>query len=100
MMKMEVQMDENKIKKSGAYSIEQINNMVVEVARKKGITKRNNNGLFVGNGDDKDFSNFGRIVLFLKDQEWFLPFVKTWVLYTDEETDDMAKYFKKKMGKA
>ncbi|MDE7206555.1 MAG: hypothetical protein K2N90_05270 [Lachnospiraceae bacterium] len=75
-----------KIEKSGEYSVEQINAMVSEVARKKGITKRNDEGLFIGNGDNKDFSNFGRIVLHLKDQEWFLPFVKTWVLYADEET--------------
>ncbi len=100
MMKMEVQMDEKKIKQSGAYSVEQINTMVSEVAKKKGITKKNESGLFIGNGDDKDFSNFGRIVLYLVDQEWFLPFVKTWVLYADEETDDMAAYFKKRLGKA
>ncbi|MDE6913991.1 MAG: hypothetical protein K2P35_09890 [Lachnospiraceae bacterium] len=99
MMKMEVQMDEKKIEKSGEYSVEQINTMVSEVARKKGITKRNDEGLYIGNGDDKDFSNFGRIVLYLKDQDWFLPFVKTWILYADEETDDMATYFKKRMGK-
>ena len=97
MMKMEVQMDENKIKKSGGYSVEQINDMVSEVARKKGISKRNDKGLFIGNGDDKDFSNFGRIVLYLIDQDWFLPFVKTWMLYADEETDDLANYFKKRM---
>lgn len=96
---MEVQMDEKKIEKSGEYSVEQINTMVSEVARKKGITKRNDEGLYIGNGDDKDFSNFGRIVLYLKDQDWFLPFVKTWILYADEETDDMATYFKKRMGK-
>lgn len=100
MMKMEVQMDEKKIKKSGAYSVEQINTMVNEVARKKGITKRNEKGVYIGNDDDKDFSNFGRIVLYLVDQEWFLPFVKTWVLYADEETDDLATYFKKSTGKA
>lgn len=35
MMKMEVQMDEKKIKQVGAYSVEQINTMVSEVAKKK-----------------------------------------------------------------
>lgn len=98
MMKMEVQMDEKKIKQSGAYSVEQINTMVSEVARKKGITKKNESGLFIGNGDDKDFSNFGLMVLYLKKQEWFLPFVKTWVLYVGDEVDDLAKHYKRKLN--
>ncbi len=98
MMKMEVQMDEKKIKQSGAYSVEQINTMVSEVAKKKGITKKNESGLFIGNGDDKDFSNFGLMVLYLKKQEWFLPFVKTWVLYVGDEVDDLAKHYKRKLN--
>lgn len=98
MMKMEVQMDEKKIKQSGAYSVEQINTMVSEVARKKGITKKNESGLFIGNDDDKDFSNFGLMVLYLKKQEWFLPFVKTWVLYVGDEVDDLAKHYKRKLN--
>ena len=98
MMKMEVQMDEKKIKQSGAYSVEQINTMVSEVAKKKGITKKNENGLFIGNGDDKDFSNFGLMVLYLKKQEWFLPFIKTWVLYVGDEVDDLAKHYKRKLN--
>lgn len=98
MMKMEVQMDEKKIMNSGEYSIEQINTMVSEVARKKGITKQNKNGFFIGNGNDKDFSNFGLIVLYLKDQEWFLPFVKKWILYIGDEVDDLAKHYKRKLN--
>lgn len=93
MMKMKVQMDEKKIEKSGIYSIEQINNMVIEAAKRKGITKRDEKGLFIGNDDDKDFSNFGRIVLYFIDQEWFLPLVKTWVLYEDDDENDLKTYF-------
>lgn len=98
MMKMEVQMDEKKIKQSGAYSVEQINTMVSEVAKKKGITKKNESGLFIGNDDDEGFSNFGLMVLYLKKQEWFLPFVKTWVLYVGDEVDDLAKHYKRKLN--
>lgn len=93
MMKMKVQMNEKKIEKSGEYTVEQINNMVIEVAKRKGITKRDEKGLFIGNDDDKDFSNFGRIVLYLVDQEWFLPLVKTWVLYEDDDENDLKTYF-------
>lgn len=66
--------------------------------KKKGITKKNESGLFIGNGDDKDFSNFGLMVLYLKKQEWFLPFVKTWVLYVGDEVDDLAKHYKRKLN--
>lgn len=98
MMRMKVQMDEGKINESGMYSIEQLNDMVVEVAKMRGITKTNDSGLFIGNGDNKDFSNFGLIVLYLKDQEWFLPFVKTWTLYVGDEIDDLATHYKRKMN--
>lgn len=98
MMKMKVQMDEKKIEKNGEYTVDQINGMVNEVARRKGITKKNDKGFFIGNGDDKDYSSFGLIVLYLKDQEWFLPFVKAWTLYVDDEIDDLAKHYKRKMN--
>ena len=98
MMKMKVQLNEKKIEKSGEYTIDQLNNMVLEVAKRKGITKKNDKGLFIGNGDDKDFSNFGRIVLYLIEQEWFLPYVKTWILYVGDEVDDLAKHYKRKMN--
>ena len=96
---MKVQMNEKKIEQSSEYTVEQLNNMVIEVARRKGITKKNDKGLFIGNGDDKDFSNFGRIVLYLIDQEWFLPYVETWVLYEDDDEDDLKAYFIKYLKK-
>lgn len=98
MMKMKVQMDEKKIEKNGEYTLDQINGMVNEVARRKGITKKNDKGFFIGNGDEKDFSNFGRIVLYLIEQEWFLPYVQTWILYVGDEVDDLAKHYKRKMN--
>lgn len=98
MMKMKVQLNEKKIEKNGEYTVDQINNMVIEVAKKRGITKRNDKGLFMGNNDDKDFSSFGLIVLYLKDQKWFLPFVKVWTLYVGDEIDDLAKHYKRKMN--
>ena len=97
-MKMKVQLNEKEIEKSGKYTVEQINNMVIEVAKKRGITKRNKKGLFMGNGDDKDFSSFGLIVLHLAEQEWFLPYVKVWILYVGDEVDDLAKHYKRKMN--
>mgnify|MGYP006962172854 FL=1 len=65
---------------------------------KKKNNEKNESGLFIGNGDDKDFSNFGLMVLYLKKQEWFLPFVKTWVLYVGDEVDDLAKHYKRKLN--
>ena len=98
MMKMKVELDNKKIEESGEYTVDQINNMVNEVARRKGITKKNDKGLFIGNGDDKDYSSFGLIVLYLIEQEWFLPYVKAWVLYVGDEVDDLAKHYKRKMN--
>ena len=95
MMKMKVKMDKKKIEESSPYSLEQINGMVDEVVKSEGIMKKNDKGMFLGNDDSKDFCNFMCIVLYLKDQEWFLPFVKKWILYVDGEVDDLGTHYKK-----
>lgn len=94
MMKMKVQLNEKKIEKNSEYTVDEINNMVIKVAQDRGITKITEKGLFIGNDDNNDFSNFGLIVLYLAKQNWFLPYVKNWILYAEEETDDLAKYFR------
>lgn len=71
MIKMEIEMNEKKIREDSEYTVEQIKSMVEEVAEMTGISKKDNKGAFWGNGNNQDFANFGSIVLYLKEQQWF-----------------------------
>lgn len=96
MIKMEIQMNEKKIEQISSYTKEQVYDMIDFVASSKGIAKKDHQGVFIGNNDSQDFANFGKIVLYLKEQEWFLPFVEKWYLYVGDEKDNLAKHYKKK----
>lgn len=98
MTKMEIKMDKNKIKKESKYSLEETYRMIDDVAKRYGITNKDKDGLFVGNGDNCDLAKFGNITLYLEEQLWFLPFVKTWFLYYDDTKENFAKHYKKKAG--
>lgn len=97
MIKMEIQIEVNK---NSRYTADQIKDRIDEVAKERGITRKDNRGCFLGNNDKRDYSNFGKIVLQLKKQDWFLPFVKKWVLYVDDERDDLAKHYTKNSANA
>ena len=60
--------------------------------------------MYYGINEAKDFANFGRMVLALKREEWFMDNVVVWRLYESDDTvdpddfavNDLVEYYRKK----
>lgn len=96
MMSMEIVFNENKLKEQNLI-VDNVNSIILEVCNSAGINKKEHD-LFIGNNDSQDFANFGKIVLKLKELNWFLSSVDKWFLYEDDDEEDLAEYYKKKLN--
>lgn len=96
MMSMEICLNETKIKEQNLM-IDEVNKTIIDVCSSANITKKENN-LFIGNNDSQDFANFGKIVLKLKEINWFLLSIDKWFLYEEDEEEDLADYYRKKLN--
>ena len=96
MMSMEICLNENKIKEQNLV-LDEVNKTIIEICNSANITKKDNN-LFIGNNDSQDFANFGKIVLRLKEMRWFLVSVDKWFLYEEDDEEDLADYYRKKLN--
>lgn len=93
-MKMEIRLDEAKFCKDSEYTIEQVYKRIDEEISRRGIWRQYIKGFYIGNADSNDFCNFANIVTYLKNQEWFLSFVKTWLFYAEGGVEDLAEQYK------
>ena len=55
MMKMKIKLDEQKIKESGEYTVDEMYKKIDNLAKKVNITRKDKEGAFVGNNDRYDF---------------------------------------------
>lgn len=104
-LKMVIEFDEEKIKKEGRYDLHKLYASLRKSFEGVGlktvtdgvfVDNGNEEDFFIGNGNSEDFSNFAKAVIYLRSQEWFLNIVKRWKLYMENETDDLAKFYKKR----
>ena len=78
-MRMKIKLNEEKARENGKYTVEEMYKKIDDLAKKVNITKKDKEGAFVGNNDRYDLSSFIRIVVTLKDCNWFKPYVEEWL---------------------
>ena len=83
MIKMLIEMDEDKIKREDKYDLSKINSYFDDLFARIDSFK-DDDGLYI-NGT---FESFGAIVWRLSEQDWFLNNVKQWIWYTNENSSD------------
>jgi len=83
MIKMLIEMDEEKIEREDKYDLNKINTYLKELFARIDSFK-DEEGLYT-NGT---FESFGAIVWRLSEQDWFLNNVKRWIWYTNEGNGD------------
>ena len=90
MIKMFIKLNEEKIKKSERYSLDKIYSALDRIFREKGLKKvMASNGIeYYGSDRPVDFAYFGKIILGLKNQEWFMDNVSEWLFCSNDDTDD------------
>ncbi|MCL2888978.1 MAG: hypothetical protein FWE65_00980 [Eggerthellaceae bacterium] len=100
MIKMQIKMDEKKIKSDGRYNLAKIHgaldNYFVNTLR---FTK-GSDGFYLGNGSPNDYGNFGIAMVTLGKKQWFMDNVETWLYFNsnnssnpnDFEVEDFKEY--------
>lgn len=63
-----------------------------------GITQKEND-MYIGNGDEKDYTAFTRVAVSLIDYVGFLEYIDKWLYYDEHgNAEDYADFFKRKAG--
>jgi hypothetical protein len=87
--KLQIVMDEEKIRREGKYRYDNIINAIDNVLVKQLGMLKESGGFYVGPGTRHDFANLGKGALFLSDQVWFANNVKAMDYFgIDEEYPD------------
>ena len=92
-MRMKIKLNEEKARENGKYTVEEMYKKIDDLAKKVNITKKDKEGAFVGNNDRYDLASFIRIVLTLKDCNWFKPYVEEWLWDENGEVEDVVKFY-------
>lgn len=111
MLKMLIQMDDNKITAEQKYPLDGIYTTIDRVFLAAGLPRvEDASGALVYRdcGRDRDFSLFGKIVNILKRQPWFMENVAAWRLYDSDDSDhpddfneeDLLRHYRRKQVQA
>ena len=92
-MRMKIKLNEEKARENGKYTVEEMYKKIDDLAKKVNITKKDKEGAFLGNNDRYDLASFIRIVLTLKDCNWFKPYVEEWLWDENGEVEDVVKFY-------
>jgi hypothetical protein len=88
MKKVQIILDEKQIIADGQYDLAKmhlvIDRLFVDIY---GLVK-GNDGYYLERGNKDDFADFWNAILSLKDQDWFLYNVKTWLWFNSDDGAD------------
>lgn len=93
MIGMIFKFDEAKINAEGNSTVEQLHNMVDQLASKSFLTKEAS-GHYSSIMGKHAFALVGRTILKLEEEPWFVDNVSEWLMYEDEEAEDILLQYK------
>ena len=93
MMKMFVELDENKILKEGKYNLSKMNLFISSAFAKRNMMLDSDG--WYSNGT---FASCGSLALILSSKDWFMTNVQKWLWYDDEDgsVEDLKAHYSKK----
>lgn len=91
MLKLEIKMDENKINEEQRYTTDTIYQTLEQTFTRYNLRKENEPDgtvVFYGNGQPKDYGDFGYIITSLKEKSWFMDYVTKWIWYNSDDGEN------------
>ena len=98
MMKVEIVLDEDKIKAEGEYEVDEIKRCVCVPFEEKGLRRLETGDrtiVFCDKNRDNDYAWLWRANLILVDEDWFVRYVKKWIWEDEDGQEDVIAGFKK-----
>ncbi|GHU65509.1 hypothetical protein AGMMS49983_13340 [Clostridia bacterium] len=88
MIKMQIVMDEKKIKRENKYSLSKIYATLDDYFVNRLYFLKEKNGFYTGSGSPNDFANFGIAMTTLGKKRWFMDNVDKWLYFNSEDSED------------
>ena len=91
MLKLEIKMDEEKIKEEKKYTSELIYQTIDKAFLKHQLRKEvepDGTRVFYGTGNKYDYGAFGLLIKTLSEKTWFMDYVIKWVWYNSDRGRD------------
>jgi hypothetical protein len=86
--KVQVVLDEKKIKDEKRYSLAKISSAIDSVFVEKYGLLKGSDGFYLESGTKDDYVDFLSAILLLKDQGWFMENVKIWLWFNSDDSSD------------
>jgi len=88
MLKMQVILDREKIRRESIYDANKIDRAIDSVLLTRyGFTK-GVDGFYFESGKKDDYTDFWSAILLLKDENWFLDNLEKWLWFNSDDSDD------------
>ena len=97
MMKVEIVLDEDKIKAEGEYEVEEIKRCVCDPFEQNGLRKvetTDGSIVYCDKNRDNDYAWLWGANFILVDEVWFIHYVKSWLWVHDENIEDILEIAK------
>jgi hypothetical protein len=88
MQKVQVVLDEKKIRDEKRYSLTKIHKAVDSVFVDRYSLVKGSDGFYLESGKKDDYVDFLSAILLLKDQGWFMDNLKTWLWFNSDDSSD------------
>lgn len=91
MLKLEIKLDEGKIREAGRYAPDSLRQTLIQAFVKQqldSVVESDGTMIFVGRGQAKDYGCFGKMITTLKNQQWFMEYVVRWLWYNSDDGEN------------
>ena len=91
MLKLEIRLDQDKIRSEGKYAPDSLYQTLIHAFDKEQLdhaVEQDGTMVFTGRGRKKDYGCFGKLITALKKQAWFMEYVERWVWYNSDDGED------------
>ena len=88
MLKMQVIMDNEKIIREKVYNADKIQKAIDNLLKSEYGFIKGEDGFYFEHGNSEDYADFWSAILLLKDEEWFINNVNTWLWFNSDDSDD------------
>lgn len=90
-MKIEIKLDEEQIKKDNIYELEELYQVIDKLFLEENLIKlpdENGSIFYSGTGSNRDMGRIFVCVFALEKSDWFMNYVRTWLLYSSAAKED------------
>lgn len=92
MMKIEIKLDEEQIKKDNIYELEDLYQVIDKLFLEENLIKlpdENGSIFYSGTGSNRDMGRIFVCIFALEKSDWFMNYVRTWLFYNDDNVNNI-----------